>query len=371
MAAEDAPRWSGRVRRSTFLRWRFRVVLAALVAVAVAAVTDVRGVGPGLRPLDWLYVASLVVLVGYVVAPLAVDRAAAARYREALAGNRLAAVSLGYVVALLVVGTAGPVVLGPPSTNLGHAFQPPAFATVWTSLPAECLGQITGEQCHGTLRYPLGTNGQGQDMVRVLVRGTRVAARVALVASTLLVPLGTAVGLAAGYLGGRVDQALMRYVDVQTAMPAFLVYLILIFVFGRSLFVLVVVFGLLSWGEVARLVRSEVLQRRDAEFVQAATVAGAGPLYVVRRVLLPNVSATVLTTASRQASMLVLIEAALSFMGLSEMGTGSWGQTIARGMNEWFPANWWISTLPVVALACTVVAFNLLGDVLRAALDPG
>ncbi|PSP74849.1 ABC transporter permease [Halobacteriales archaeon QS_1_68_20] len=363
--------WTGPVPRTTFLRWRPRVVAGALGTVAVAAVADASGAGPGWRVLDWLYVASLVVLLGYVVAPLVVDRAAAARYREALAGNRLAMASLGYVVALLVVGTVGPWLVGPSTTNLGHSFQPPMFSSVPESLPANCVGQVADLQCQGTAQYPLGTNGQGEDMLRVLVRGTRVAVQVALVASTLLVPVGIAVGLVAGYRGGLTDQVLMRYVDVQSAVPAFLVYLVLLFVVGRSLFLLVVVFGLLSWGEVARLVRGEVRQRRDAAYVQAATVAGAGPLYVVRRVLLPNVSGPVLTVVSRQASMLVLIEAALAFMELSETGAGSWGETIARGMNQWFPVNWWISTLPVIALACTVVAFNVLGDALRDAVDPG
>lgn len=370
MASTESTGWAGPVSRSTFLRWRFRLVFGVLSAIAFAALADYRGVGPALRPLDWLYAASVVVFLGYVVAPLAVDRAAVARYRAALAGDRLAAAGLAYVVALLVVGTVGPWLLGPPTQNLVHSFQPPAFASVESTLPADCLGEVAGNRCHGTLRYPLGTNGQGESMLRVVVRGTRVAAQVALVASALLVPLGTAVGLAAGYRGGLLDQLLMRYVDVQSAVPAFLAYLVLIFVFGRSLFLLVVVFGLLSWGEVARIVRSEVIQRRDAGYVQAARVAGAGPLYVVRRVLLPNVSAAVLTTASRQASMLVLIEAALAFMGLSESNTGSWGDTIARGVTEWFPVNWWISVWPVVALACTVVAFGVLGDALRDAMDP-
>lgn len=370
MGSAESTGWSGPVTRSAFLRWRSRTVFGVLAAIAVAAVADHRGRGPGLDALDWLYAASLVVLAGYVIAPLAVDRAAAARYRAALAGDRLATASLGYVVTLLIVGTVGPWLLGPPTTNLVHGFQPPAFASVADALPANCLGRVADHRCHGTLRYPLGTNAQGEGMLRVVVRGTRVAAQVALVTSVLLVPIGTAVGLAAGYRGGLLDQLLMRYVDVQSAVPAFLAYLVLIIVFGRSLFLLVVVFGLLSWGEVARLVRSEVVQRRDAEYVQAARAAGAGPAYVVRRVLLPNVSATLLTTASRQASMLVLIEAALAFMGLGELGTGSWGQTIARGTGEWFPETWWISLWPVLALVCTVVAFGVLGDALRDAMDP-
>lgn len=370
MTAETSIGWTGRIARSTFLRWRFGIVATLLAAIAVAALADHRGAGPGIDALDWLYAASLVVFLAYVVAPLAVDRAALDRYRAALAGDRLAGASLAYVVALLVVGTLAPWIVGAPATNLAHSFQPPAFTSVTTVLSGDCLGPVADAQCYGTLRYPLGTNGQGESMLRVVVRGSRVAAQVALVSAMLLVPIGTAVGLAAGYRGGLLDQLLMRYVDVQSAIPAFLAYLVLIFVFGRSLFLLVVTFGLLSWGEVARLVRSEVIQRRDAEFVQAARAAGAGPLYVTRRVVLPNVSSTVLTATSRQASMLVLIEAALAFMHLGEDGTGSWGQTIATGNTEWFPVNWWISVWPVLALVCTVVAFGVLGDALGDATDP-
>jgi len=275
MAAEQSTGWIDGIARSTFLRWRFGIVASLLAAIGVASVADYRGVGPGIGALDWLYGASLVVFLGYVVAPLAVDRAAVARYRAALAGDRLAGASLAYVVALLVVGTLAPWILGLPTTNLAHSFQPPAFTSVTTVLAGDCLGPVVDGQCHGTLRYPLGTNGQGESMVRVVVRGSRVTAQVALVSAMLLVPIGTAVGLAAGYRGGLLDQFLMRYVDVQSAIPAFLAYLVLIFVFGRSLFLLVVVFGLLRWGEVARLVRSEALQRSEEEFVRASRSAGA------------------------------------------------------------------------------------------------
>jgi peptide/nickel transport system permease protein len=141
-------------------------------------------------------------------------------------------------------------------------------------------------------------------------------------------------------------------------------------VLGRSLLLLVVVFGLLSWGEVARLVRSEVLQLREKPFVLATRAAGASEPYVVRSTVLPNVTGTVVTAATRQASTLVLLEAALAFMELSEGSTGSWGETISSGVTEVFPTFWWMSVWPVVALMMTVVALNVVGDAARDVLDP-
>jgi peptide/nickel transport system permease protein len=363
--------WSGPVSRRAFLRWRtpaFAVALGLLVVAALAGVDET--LGWPLAPLDWLFAASLLVLLAYVLAPLAVNRSLATRYWTAIRGNRLAVASLGYLALLFLVGVLGPVVIGHPSTDVSNSFQPPAFTAVTEYLSADCVGPVVDGQCHGTLEYPFGTNNQGQDMVQVVALGARVAVQVALVASTIMVPVGLAVGMLAGYRGGLVDDVVMRLVDVQGALPAFLVYMVLIFVYGRDLLLLVLVFGLLSWGGVARIARSEVRQLRDASYVQAARVAGADSPYVLRRVLLPNVSSTVVTAVTRQASTLILVEAALAFMELSEDGVGSWGEVISYGTGDWFPRAWWVSTWAVVALALTVVALNVFGDALRDVLDP-
>lgn len=364
--------WSGPIARETFLRWRTPLFTLALGLLVLGGVADATGeLGWNLRPLNWLFGAALAALFAYLVAPLVANRALARRYWRAIRGNRLAVASLVYVVGLFAVGTVGPLVVGPPTDNLVHGYQPPAFTEVSTFVTSECVGQVTGTECGGTLRYPLGTSARGQDLVTLLVAGARVAVQVALVASMLAVPIGVGVGLLAGYRGGTLDDALMRYVDVQTAIPAFLVYLVVATVHGRSLLLLVLAFGLLNWGGVARLVRSETRQLRDASFVDATTVAGGGPLYTVRRTLLPNVTNAVVISVTREASMLVLLEAALAFMKLSEVRTGSWGETIAHGLNGlFFPVTWWISTVPVVALTVTVLAFSVLGDALRDALAP-
>lgn len=358
------------------MRWRSRVFVVVFGLSALALALELTGhpvelIPWALAPLDWLFVMSVVVFAAYVGVPLAVNRSLTKTYWADLRENRLATASLVYLTLLFLAGTLGPVLIGFQPSELVRGFQPPVLTSVPASVPPQCVGSIVDGACHGTLVHPLGTNGQGQDMLRMILAGSRVALQVAFVASMLMVPIGTAVGVIAGFRGGIVDQALMRYVDVQSVIPAFLVYLVLIFVFGRSLYLIVVVFGLFSWGGVARIVRSEVLQRRAVPYVEAAKTAGAGPLYIVRRVLLPNISSTILTEVTRKASYLVLIEAALAFMELSESGTGSWGELISDGMGQFFPMTWWISTMPVVALTFTVVAFSVLGDALRDVLDPG
>lgn len=365
-----------RTRPLTFvMRWRTRAFALCFGLVTIGLAADLAGqplqiIPWDLSALDWLFVMAVTVFTAYVIVPLLVNPSLTATYWADLRENRLAMASLGYLGFLFLAGTLGPVLIGFQPSELIRGFQPPLFTSVPASVPPTCVGSVVDGACQGSLQHPLGTNGQGQDMLEMVLAGSRVALEVAFVASMLMVPIGTAVGIVAGFRGGLVDQLLMRYVDIQSVIPAFLVYLVLIFVFGRSLFLVVVVFGLFSWGGVARLVRSEVLQRRDAPYVQAARTAGAGRLYLIRRVLLPNISSTILTEVTRKASFLILIEAALAFMELSESGTGSWGELISDGMGQFFPMTWWISTVPVVALTLTVVAFSVLGDALRDVLDP-
>ncbi|WP_435345539.1 ABC transporter permease [Haloarchaeobius sp. HRN-SO-5] len=246
-------------------------------------------------------------------------------------------------------------------------FDPVGSGVVSTSCPD--YASAGPGQCYGTWDYPLGSTRYGLGMIPVIFSGMRVSLQVALISSMLIVPLATMVGTVAGYVGGVVDDVLMSYVDVQQTVPAIIVYMIAIHVFGRSLFVLVVVFGLLSWGGAARLVRSEVLQRREEDFVTAARSAGAGHWRVMFRHVLPNVSNTVLTSVTRQIPQLILAETAIAFLDLNDIMLMSWGETIAS-LLKFLPDGWWMSTEVVVVLAVTVLSFSVLGDALRDVLDP-
>jgi len=142
------------------------------------------------------------------------------------------------------------------------------------------------------------------------------------------------------------------------------------FLFHSSLFLVVVVFGLTSWGSAARLVRSEVLQRREEPYVVAARNAGASDLHIIRNHVLPNVSSTVVTAVTRQIPTLLLAEAAIAYMELNDIMVQSFGETIAYGLRQDWQTMWWSSVFPVAAFALLVVSVSVFGDALRDVLDP-
>jgi peptide/nickel transport system permease protein len=322
--------------------------------------------------LDWLFLLSLVVVVFYVFVPLIGNRHRTLRYWRQFRRNRLAVACSLYLLVFFVLGTASLLVLGRPETNIRYANQPPLFLTVESGTVAlNCAGKVTGSAvenyCHGSLRFPLGTNGAGQSRLQLIIAGMGVALLVALVTSMLIIPIATTVGVVAGYFGGWTDDILMRYVDIQQTVPAFLIYLILSLIYGASLFLIVLVFGLLSWGGVARLVRSEVIQRRGELYVTAAESAGASRLQVIRKHVLPNVSNTVITATTRQIPLLILTEAAVAFIGkIGDENVPSWGEFLSNTIG----GIWWKWTIPLVFLVVTVFSFSVVGDALRDVLDP-
>lgn len=319
--------------------------------------------------VDWLFALSALVAARYVVLPVAADPRVARRLWRTLRTRPGALASVAWLLALVALVALEPLVGSSGSFDLVHAFQPPAFTSVSASTPPECVGPVRDGRCYGTLAHPLGTNAFGESVLWSLADGALVTLLVGLLTAALIVPLGTAVGTVAGYAGGWLDEVLMRYVDVQQAVPAFIVYMVLSHVVGRDLFIVVAVFGLLGWGGVARVVRSDTLQRRSAAYVRAAEGAGASPLHVVRCHLVPGVGGTVATAVTRQIPLLVLAEAALSFLKLTDVDPRSFGRLVAVGLRD-FHEVWWTSTVPVVALALTVVAISVLGDALGDALDP-
>lgn len=363
--------------RSASVGDRFVAFGIGAVALGLGFAFDrfVRGEGRpfvlGFYPsgLDWLFALSWLALATFVVWPLAVRPRMTRTYWRRLRTNRLAVASLAYLVVFLVVGTVGPWFLQ-PDLNINHAHQPPLFVSVDSTQVFECLGPVIDGRCHGSLRYPLGTNSTGKSVLALLVSGTRVALLVSLVSTTILVPIGVAIGIVAGYAGGWTDTLLMGYVDVQQTLPAFVLYVILMFLFGKGLLLIVLVFGLTSWGGTARMVRSEVLQRRTEGYVTAARNAGASHWHVVRKHVLPNVSSTVSTAMSRQVPVFLLTEAAIAYLELNNFLLMSWGEIIALELRKGFPRTWWASTFAVALLAVTVISFSVLGDAMRDVLDP-
>jgi peptide/nickel transport system permease protein len=319
--------------------------------------------------VDWLFVTTLLVLFFYAVVPLAQNPRMTAYYWKEFRKNKPAVVSLGFLLVIFFVGTVGTIFIQPPELNVIASYQPPVFMSVDASVPSSCVGEVTNGQCQGTWEYPLGTTGDGKGILKMVIFGMRVSMQVGLIAMLISIFIATLVGATAAYAGGWVDEVLMRYVDIQLTFPTFFLFLFLAYLYGGSLFILIMIFGVTGWGGIARIIRSEALQRNEEEYIRAAQSAGASGLYVVRRHMVPNVSNSIITAATLNIPILILSEAALSFIGVGDVTVPSWGQVIASGRGDLSTA-WWISTIPGVFLFLTILAFNFLGDALRDALDP-
>ena len=364
-----------------------------LVLLGALFMYDRAGNGVGvvetwdLASIEWVILIGSVCILGYVIVPLCI---AHEQTRTALAGvlrqpaTLAAAVYLGIFVAVAVFG---PLVTGYQELRFEHAFHPPLGATIsGEPKPIDCLGRETpldfGTACHGSWEYPLGTNERGHPMGYLLVEGARVALYVMTFTLAFVVPLATVVGVVAGLRGGLVDSVLMSYVDMQLSLPAIIVYIIGYMYWNPSLLLLLVTFGLLSWGGIARLVRSEVLQRREDGYVLVARSLGCSWRYLAKRHIVPNITNTLLPAVFQLFALLIVVEAGVAFLGYHQVELYSWGSTISESINAAVPATmqgrtthpayqiWWVSTLPAIALTCTVLALKILGDRLRDALDP-
>lgn len=218
--------------------------------------------------------------------------------------------------------------------------------------------------------YPLGNDDVGRDILSRIIYGSRIALIVGLGATAIAVTIGVTVGATAGYFGGRVDFALSRLVDTLMAFPLLALLLTLSAVFGPSLRNVVIVIGLTVWASYARLVRAEVLSLREQDFILAARASGAGDRRIIFRHIVPNALGPVIVIASLAIGGIIILESALSFLGLGvSRPTASWGTMLSDGRE--FIRNYpHIAIAPGIAITLTVLSFNLVGDGLRDALDP-
>lgn len=218
--------------------------------------------------------------------------------------------------------------------------------------------------------FLLGTDRFGRDVLSRILYGGRVSLTIGVLAAALALTLGLAVGSVAATMGGVVDGVLMRVVDGLLAFPRLFLVLTLSALFGARTWVVVLVLGTTSWMAAARLVRAELLQLAERDFVTAARAIGQHPLRVFWRHLLPGAVGPVLVDTTLRVGDIILLEAALSFLGLGvQPPLPSWGNMIADGSDSLVSA-WWVTVLPGLAIALTVIAFNLVGDGLRDHLHP-
>jgi peptide/nickel transport system permease protein len=216
----------------------------------------------------------------------------------------------------------------------------------------------------------LGTDDLGRDILVRIAYGARVSLLVGVAATAITVVIGVVLGLAAGFLGGITDTVLARLIDVVLSVPFLLVAIALVSVTGPSLTVTVLVIGFFSWASVARIVRGQVLSLREREFVEAARSLGAGNTRIMFVDILPNVIAPVIVYTTLLIPVVIVTQATLSFLGLGlPPPTADWGGMISASQNYYTTA-WWFIMFPGLALLITTLAFNILGDSVRDALDP-
>lgn len=223
----------------------------------------------------------------------------------------------------------------------------------------------------GSTNALLGTDFQGRDVLSRLIFGARVSLLVGVTGTAVAGGIGLLLGIVAGYVGGWVDQVVMRVTDAWLALPFLMFAIFLAALMGAGVWNIVVVFGLVYWTRYARVIRGEVLSLREREFIRLAQVAGVGTPRIIVRHILPNVLNTWMVLASLTVGVVIVTEASLSFLGLGvPPPTPAWGLMLAEARSTLMAGYWWLTVFPGVCISAVVLAANLLGDWLRIRLDP-
>lgn len=263
---------------------------------------------------------------------------------------------LGLFLVILVVASA---IFAPWITKYD-----PIEQLIWTEGEPAQLAPPSAKHWCGTDLY-------GRDMFSRVVYGTRVSLRLAIAATVISVVIGTTLGALAGYYGGLVDDVISWLISVIFAFPFLLFVITIVAYLPPSDTLVYTVIGIISWIQIARIIRGQVMAMRETEFVQAAIASGAGDMRIIFKHILPNVIAPVIVSATLGMGGIVMLEAGLTFLGFgTQPPTPSWGYDISRGQEYLLAGQWWWSIFPGIAICLTVLGFNLLGDGLRDALDP-
>jgi peptide/nickel transport system permease protein len=221
----------------------------------------------------------------------------------------------------------------------------------------------------GDAEFPLGTDSLGRDVAAAIAYGAPVSLLIGAVSTVVALVIGLTLGAIAGYAGGRIDDALMRFAEFFQTIPSFVLAVVLVAIFRPSIGSIVAAIAIVSWPPVARVARAEFLTLRNREFVQAAEVLGHDHVSIILRTILPNALSPIIVLASLMIANAILTESALSFLGLGDPNRMSWGFLIGSGRSV-IRLAWWVSVFPGIAIFTTVLALNLLGEGLNTLLNP-
>jgi len=276
------------------------------------------------------------------------------RWLEDLVASKSALLSAIFLLIIILIAVFAPLLTeqDPNHTDLRVRLRPP--------MPLEGASP----------EHVLGTDSVGRDVAARLVYGARISLMVGFIAVVISGLIGVTLGLITGYFGGWLDDVIMRLADIQLAFPFILLMLAVLAVVGPGLWNVIIVLGVTGWVSYSRIVRGCVMSLREKEFIEAARAIGVSNTRIIIKHLIPNIIGPVVVIASFSVSRTIIAEASLSFLGLGvDVETATWGKMLSEG-REYITDAWWLTTLPGIFLALTVLCINVFGDWLRDVVDP-
>jgi len=280
--------------------------------------------------------------------------------RRRLFRNRAAVVSIITLGAIALMAVFGPLFLAYSYDYIDYSVV--SCAPDWWPDPSVL--------CNAGGSHWFGTDSVGRDLLVRTLYGARVSLAVGLIATLVSLIIGVAYGATAGYLGGRIDELMMRFVDVLYSIPYIFLVIILMVIFNRNFFLLFVAIGAVEWLTMSRIVRGQTLSIKQKEFIEAARASGVNGFGIITRHIVPNVFGPVIVYVTLTVPASILAESFLSFLGLGiQEPLTSWGVLLSEGANQMETAPWML-IFPALFMAITLFCFNFIGDGLRDALDP-